>query len=123
MGIFDDMVRKMVSEEVAKVGQTSTQTSDAVGTGEQLKPEAASQETEPVNKAQEPAKPAESNATANAANDAITISQKDLNELVARAVREGSAATLNAQGSGAPQKPLDPMKSMAIICGLTKRED
>lgn len=123
MGIFDDMVRKMVSEEVAKVGQTSTQTSDAAGAGEQLKPEAASQETEPINKAQEPAKPAESNATANAANDAITISQKDLNELVARAVREGSAAALNAQGSGAPQKTLDPMKSMAIICGLTKRED
>ncbi len=123
MGLFDDMVRKMVTEEIAKAGQSSAQTSDAAGSGEQSQPEAASQESGADHNTPAQVQPAESEATTNTASNAITITQKDLNELVARAVREGSAATLNAQSSGATQKPLDPMKSMAVICGLTKREE
>jgi hypothetical protein len=120
MGIFDDMVRKMVSEEVAKAGQQSTHTSDAAGAGEPPKAEAPSQGAAPINNDQpaptEPVKKPENDA------DTITISEKALNDLVAKAVREGSAAALNQQpNSGATPKPLDPLKSMAIICGLTQR--
>lgn len=120
MGIFDDMVRKMVSEELAKAGQTSTQTSDAAGAGEPAKAEAPSQGAAPIN-IDQPAKTETVKAPENDA-DQITISEKALNDLVAKAVREGSAAALNqAPSSGATPKPVDPMKSMAIICGLTQR--
>lgn len=122
MGIFDDMVRKMVSEEVAKLGQQSTQTSDAAGAGEPPKAEAPNQGAAPINNGQPAAQPL--TETPNNDADKITITEKDLNNLVAKAVREGSAAALNQQpSSGATPAPVDPLKSMAIICGLTTRGD
>jgi len=127
MGLFDDMVRNMVKEELAKAAQTGTgKTPDAAGAGA-AQPEAAAKVSEPINKAQpengkpETEKPESAAPKENA--DIITISRTDFQKLVADAVREGSAAALNANGTGGAHEQPDPLRAMANICGLAKREE
>ena len=122
MGKFDDLIRNVVKEELAKGNQGAPEPKpDAAGDAGAAQPEAATTVTGSVNKATETGTPEPSAATENPA-DTITIKSSDLKDILVQAVREGNAAALNASAAGATPAAADPMKSMARLCGLVKDE-
>lgn len=120
MGIFDDMVRKMVQEEMGKAAPAAPETPETPAAAAPSQPEPAAaepgQSIEPATVTPEPSQEPKNNA------DTITISTANLESVIAKAVKEGSAAALMSRSSGATPEPISGQLAMARICGLVERK-
>lgn len=121
MGIFDDMVRKLVQDEMGKGAPAAPETPETPAAPTAPQPEAAATEPdrsiEPATGSPEPSpEPNKTNA------DTITISTANLESVIAKAVKEGSAAALMSRSSGATPEPISGQLAMARICGLAERK-
>lgn len=121
MGIFDDMVRKMVQEEMGKAAPAAPDTPETPAATPAAQPEAAPTEpdqsiNQPATGSPEPSQEPKNNA------DTITISTANLESVIAKAVKEGSAAALMSRSSGATPEPISGQLAMARICGLVERK-
>lgn len=134
MGVFDDLIRNVVKEELSKAPQGAPDKPDAAGGKGTAQPGEAAAETGSVNKATETEKTgsvnksaetgkADPSAVTNETADTITIKSSDLKDILAQAVREGNAAALNGRVAGATSEQPDPLKSMAKLCGLVKEKE
>ena len=121
MGIFDDMIRKMVQDEMGKGAPAAPEaTPETPAAPAAPQPEAAAvepgQSIEPATGSTEPSQEPKTNA------DTITISTANLESVIAKAVKEGSAAALMSRSSGATPEPISGQLAMARICGLAERK-
>lgn len=120
MGIFDDMVRKMVQEEMGKAAPAAPEQPETPAAVPASQPEAAptepDQSIEPATGSPEPSQEPKTNA------DTITISTANLESVIAKAVKEGSAAALMSRSSGATPETIPADLAMARICGLVERK-
>lgn len=120
MGVFDDMIRKMVTEEMGKATPAAPEIPETPAAAPAAQPEAAASEPdqsiEPATGSAEPSQEPKNNA------DTITISTANLESVIAKAVKEGSAAALMSRSSGATPEPISGQLAMARICGLAERK-